>query len=285
MLHLVALVLVALAGVAAIVVLAGVTTIQDPFQLLALLLPVLLLVVAGAIIEIVVLIFYLIGFGNLYKGRNEFGPSHARNLRLSLILLILAFVLALASTVTTFVMIAFAIRVNPFPGGGFTFDAGMYYATQAVGIGFGILIAALVAAHFVLAIRVLAKPAHERLLYIAAALGTATPGVTGALVLLALPRYIAFLTDVTQGVPPIGPEAGLPNIVAASMNVVTILLFFIAFRGAEARLRSGELKPTLPPPQPTSWMPGPVAPYAPYGPYAPQVPMPPQQPPQSPPSA
>ena len=285
MLQAVALVLLALAGAAALAVIGGLQPGQNPFQILVLFLPALLLLVAGAVIEIVVLIFYLVGFGYIYKGRNEFGPSHARNLRIALYLLILAFVLGLASSVTTTVMGAFAIQTDPF-GGTFTFDAGMYYATQAVGIGFGILIAALVAAHFVLAIRVLAKPQHERLLYVAAAIGTATPGVTGALLLLVLPRYLTLLTDTGAGLPPIGPDIGLPIIVASSMNIVTILMFLLAFRGAEARLRSGELKPTLPPPQVTSWMPAPVVQYAPYGPYAPQAPpmAPPTPPPQPPPA-
>jgi len=282
MLHLVALVMLALAGVAGIAVIGGLQPGQNPFQMLALFLPVLLLLVAWAVIEIVVLVFYLVGFGYVYKGRNEFGPAHARNLRIALYLLILAFVLGLASIVTTTVMSSFAIRMDPF-GGTFTFEPGLYYATQAVGIGFGIVIAAFVAAHLVLAIRVLAKPQHERLLYAAAAIGTATPGVAGALLLLVLPRYLALLTDAGAGLP-IGPETGLPGIAAAGVSVVTFLLFLLAFRGAEARLRSGELKPTLPPPQVTSWMPAPVVPYAPYGPYAPQTPVAPPPPPQPPPS-
>jgi len=290
MLHLVALVLLALAGAVAIAVLANVQPGQNPFQLLALLLPIFALMVSGYIIEIVVLIFYLIGFGYLYKGRNEFGPSHARNARLALYLLILAFVLQLAATVTGFVLSSFAFRFEPFgPQPTFTFDANMYYAAQAVGIGFGIVIAALVAAHLVLAIRVLAKPQHERLLYVAAAVGTATPGIWGALLLLVLPRYIASFADAGTGPPPIGPDIGLPILVASGLNIVTFVLFLLAFRGAETRLRSGELKLTLPPPQATSWMPAPVVPYAPYGPYAPQVPVmpttPPQQPPPTPPGA
>ena len=288
MLHLVALVLLALAGAVAIAVLANVQPGQNPFQLLALLLPIFALLVSGYIIEIIVLIFYLIGFGYLYKGRNEFGPSHARNARLALYLLILAFVLQLAATVTATVLASFAVRIDLFQGT-FTFDANMYYASWAVGIGFGIVIAALVAAHLVLAIRVLAKPQHERLLYVAAAVGTATPGVWGALLLLVLPRYIASFADTGTGLPPIGPDIGLPTLVASGLNLVTMLLFLLAFRGAEARLRSGVLKPILPPPQTTSWMPAPVVPYAPYGPYAPQVPVmpttPPQQPPPTPPGA
>src|SRR3989304_900213 len=104
MLQAVALVLLALAGAAALAVIGGLQPGQNPFQILVLFLPALLLLVAGVVIEIVVLIFYLVGFGYIYKGRNEFGPSHARNLRIAPYLLLLAFVLGLASSVTTTVM-------------------------------------------------------------------------------------------------------------------------------------------------------------------------------------
>src|SRR3972149_10760533 len=43
------------------------------------------LLVAGVlviILVILVLVFYFLGFGYLYGGRNEFRPSHPRNLRL-----------------------------------------------------------------------------------------------------------------------------------------------------------------------------------------------------------
>ncbi len=285
-LYLVALVLLALAAVVFVVILANLQPGQDIFQMLALILPALALVIPALIISLVCLIFYLVGFGYMYRGRNEFGPAHARNVRIALYLLILALVLGLASTVVTTALSFFAIRTDPFSQT-ITFDSGMYYAMQATSIGFGIVIAACVAAHFVLTIRALAKPQHERLLYAAAAIGTATPGVTGAVLLLVLPGYIDRLVNSPGG--PflgLGPDSGYPGLASAAMNLVTMLLFLLAFRGAEARLRTGELKPILPPPQMASWMPAPVVPYPPYGPYAPPAPMaPPQQPPPSPPSA
>lgn len=277
MIYLVAIVLSALAGVAAVILLGNFPQTQDPFALLAAALPVIALGAAASIISLVCLIFYLVGFGYLYKGRNEFGPSHARNLRIALYLLILAFALALTSIVTTVAMSFFAVRFNLFTQTT-TVDPGMYYAIQAVSIAFGIVIAASVAAHFVLSGRELAQPRHERLMYVGAAVGTATPGVVGALVLLYLPRWIATITD-TGNVPSFGAEVGVPGMVAAAMNFVTILIFFLVFRGAEARLRSGELKPTLPAPQVQSWMPAPVMPYAPYAPYGPYAPPPPATPP------
>ena len=58
MLHLVALVILALAGLAAFLLLGNVQPGQNPFQLIALALPYYLLLAAWFVIEIVVLIFY-----------------------------------------------------------------------------------------------------------------------------------------------------------------------------------------------------------------------------------
>lgn len=284
MIYFVALLLTAISGVVAIAILGSLPQNPDLFTLLGALLPVLALSAAAGIISFICLIFYLVGFGYLYKGRNEFGPTHARNVKIALYLLILAFALDLTAVITATVMSLYAFRFDPITRTT-VFDPGILYAVQAVSIGFGIVVAACVAAHLVLSIRGLAKPQHERLLYVAAAVGTATPGVAGALALLFLPGYIASIANAGTGGFGfrLGPEVGIPTLVSAGLTFVTILLFLLAFRGAEGMLRTGELKPMLPPVQPPSWMPGPVGPYVPYGPYAPQVPMTPAAPPQSPP--
>lgn len=281
MIYPVALVLTAVAGILAFVLLGGLQGGQNPFQILVIILPIIGLGIAAAVITLVVLIFYLIGFGYMYKGRNELGPAHARNVRIALYLLILAIVLQASSIATTAILFSLAFRVE-FPFGTTTFDAGMLAAAHVASIAFGIAVAACVAAHLVLTIRALAKPEHERFLYAAAAIGTATPGVVGAVLLVFLPRYIDLVTDIGSA-PPLGAEAGLPGVVSAVMSVITVLLFFFAFRGAEGRLRSGELKPIVPPPATAAWMPAPAS-YNPYWQYAPQAPAPQAPPPAPPPT-
>jgi hypothetical protein len=233
--------------------------LQDPATILAALLPVIVGVLVIAVLGLIVLIFYLIGYSALYKGRNEFGPAHARNVKLSFYLLIIAIVAGIVGGVASGIIGFMARRFDPFTGG-FTFDANTYYLSVAANIASGIVIAALMAAHFVLGIRALAGPDDQRLLYIAAAIGTATPGVTGALVLLALPQFLPFLADPANQGFSVGPEWGLPSLVGTGMNFATFLLFFLVYYRVNRRLRSGDLKPTLPPPQPMSWMPMPFAP-------------------------
>ena len=247
----------------------------------AVLLAAILLVVVG----IVVLVFYFIGFGYLYAGRNEFGPTHARNVQISLVLIILAIVMGVVNVAAVAIINGSALR---FTGQGWEIEAGMYYTGAIVGTVLGIVVAALVAAHFVLNVRALAPPKQEIILYAAAALGTATPGIVGSLTLLQLPQYIAFIGSVVAQPfgtflppPPVDPGVGLPMIVGGALGIVTFLLYFWAYRAASARIRTGELKPILLPPAAVPMMPWvPMAPMYPVPPAAP--PQPPAQPPASP---
>jgi len=241
------------------------------------------------VIGLLTLIFYFIGFGFLYAGRNEFGPTHARNLQFSLVLAIVALVMYVVAAIVGFIA---SIGVISFTGGTITINANALYLSAALSIVLGIVVSALVAAHLVLTIRSLVRPERQNVLNVAAALGTATPGIAGALGLIQMGRYLELLqawADQQGGgfffaSPPISPMSGLPEVVSAILAVVTILLFVLLYREIGLRLRVGELKPILPTPPPApNWMPGPVAPMAPmYQPYAPPPPAP-TPPPQSPP--
>jgi hypothetical protein len=238
------------------------------------------------VIGLMTLIFYFIGFGYLYAGRNEFGPTHARNLQFSFVLAIVALVMYVVAAIVSFIA---SLSIFSGTGGTITVDTGALYLSAALRIVMGLVVSAIVAAHLVLAIRSLVRPERQTMLNVAVALGTATPGIAGALTLLQMPAYIslieAWASGVTGGIfttPPIGPESGLPSIMSAVLTVVTILLFIVLYREIALRLRAGELKPILPTPPPApSWMPGPVVPPPPYAPYAPYAP--PAQPPQAPP--
>jgi len=222
--------------------------------------------ILSLILGILVLIFYFIGFGFLYGGRNEFGPTHARNVRIALFLVIGAIALGVASEVAVFIINLQGFRVSF----GFPItvevDPAMFYLGVVVRAILDVTVAALVAAHIVLAVRSLAKPQHEVVLYVAAAVGTATPGIVGALTLLQMPRFIVFLETIAEaaaggGIPSTlgaDPSFGVPMIVGGILGVIAGLLFLWVFVVASARLRTGELRPVLPTPEPV--MPGTLAP-------------------------
>ncbi len=235
-----------------------------------------------AILGIIVLVFYFIGFGYLYGGRNEMGPAHARNLKIALPLLIVAFSLDLAGRIVSYFITSSALSFDFFSGR-ITFNPNALYLGAAVSTTVGIVVAALIAAVLVLSIRAIAKPSHNLLLYAAAGIGTATPGIAGALTLLQLPGLVVAIRDfIDQGpggffsIPSLDPALGVPSVVMGSLGLLTGILYFVIYRGASMRLMTGELKPVLPPAAPmTPWMP-PMMPYG--GPPPPPPAAPPAQP-------
>lgn len=266
----------------------------DITQLLNSLALLLLSTVITAILGILVLVFYFIGFGYMYGGRNEMGPAHARNLRIALPLLIVAFSVDLAGRVVSYLISSSAFSFDFFSGQ-ITFDPNALYLGVAVSTTVGVFVAAMIAAVLVLSIRALAKPSHNLLLYLAAGIGTATPGIAGALALLQLPTLVRAIQDfIDQGPggfffspPNLDPSLGIPSVVMGSLGLLTAILYFVVYRGASFRLVTGELKPVLPPAaQAPSWMP-PMMPYAapPAPPAAPPMPPPaPAEPPAQPPA-
>ena len=214
------------------------------------------------VVILLALSFYLYGFGTLYQGRNEFGPAQARSVRLALYLLIAAIVFGVAGPLAQLLLGVSAVRVNPFdPFGVVQVVPELVYASLVVGAALGITTAALTAALLVLSVRDLARPQHGKFLYLAAGLGTATPGVAGALSLLQLPRLLAAFPVTQPGQGPPDASLGIPTLVGSALGLATILLYLLVYRGAQRRIVAGELRPILPPaPQ---WMPAPAVPWAP----------------------
>ncbi|HYS71573.1 MAG TPA: hypothetical protein VEM95_04040, partial [Thermoplasmata archaeon] len=205
--------------------LASLPANPGPAELVGASLPFLAAAVLLILLGLFVVIVYFIGFGYLYAGRNEFGPAHARNVRLAMYLLVAALVAFLAGLVIS--LIGGSVAIRSLPGGSLQVDSGTYYLLVAVSSIVGVVVAALVAGTLVLSIRALARPKHEVVLYAAAGLGTATPGIAGSLALLGLPRFLAVLqayldarglgSNVTT--PPIDPSVGVPGLVGAALGL------------------------------------------------------------------
>ena len=254
-------------------ILGGLSSGGLPGAVSALLLALLVALIA-VVFGILVLVFYFIGLGYLYGGRNEFGPAHARNVRLSLYLVITAIAVFVAGGVASFI-----ISFSSFTFGSPQINAGAIYLSVAVGAVVGVVVAALVAAALVLSARALARPDHHTLLYAAAGLGTATPGIVGAVTLFLLADYIRAIQSLQGGfgAPSFDPGLGYPSVVGAVLGLITFVLYLLVYRDIGARLRSGTLNPVLPPPMPMgSWMTAPMVPS--YPPPAAPPPVPPAQP-------
>lgn len=272
-LYLLALAVQIVSGLVALSLLSGALTNPGTFV------PVLLAGIVSGILLLITIIFSLVGFHSLHKGRNEYGPGHARDVRRAFYLLIAAIILAVIGGVVQFVVALAGFQFD-FITGTVQFNPDAIYLSTVLGIAFGIVVAALVAALLVLSVRNLARPDHHRWLYVAAALGTATPGISGAITLIQLPRILQRISDPFGGIS-LDATAGLPGIVSGSLGIVTFLVLLIVYRAAKARVDTGELKSIAPPVQPTAWFPGPVAPPWMPPPQAPPAP-PPQQPPPPP---
>ncbi len=246
--------------------------------------------VLEVVLGILVLVFGFMALGYLYGGRNEYGPGHAHNLQVALYLLIGALV---TWAVQLVVGQLFPPISTSFPSG-ITINANAMYISAAATAVTGVVIAALMAAVLVLSVRELARPEDQRVLYVAAALGTATPGITGALTILGIPDYVRALQGMIDAIGsnpttipsiPTGPGGGVPALLGGLLAFITILLFLFVYYNAGLRVRSGEVKAVVPPaPAYGGWMPAPVVPPPAAPVWGPPPSGPPAQPPVQPPA-
>jgi len=228
------------------------------------------------ILEIIVLVFYLIGFGYLYGGRKEFSPNHARHVNVAMGLIIAAIV---TTVLGSFIILALQYQTSYYYYG--HQDPGVYYSIVAAGAVMNTLVAAFTATAIVLPVHGLVDEKHDRHLYIAAGLGTATPGIVSAFSFWQLPRIIDALSD-SYYTSYVSPSTGWPTLMAGILGLVTFLIFLMIYLNVSTRIREGQLKPTRPPVSPVVWIPVQVVPMMPaypmYPPYAPAQPVMPQQP-------
>jgi hypothetical protein len=228
------------------------------------------------ILEILVLVFYLIGFGYLYGGRNEFSQNHARHINLAMGLVIAAIATAVVGSIITLALqlqTSFFYYSHP--------DPGVYYGIVAAGAVVNTLVAAFTAMAIVLPVHGLVEEKYDLHLYVAAGLGTATPGIVSAFSFWQLPRIIDAISDSYYN-SSLNTSTGWPTLVAGALGLLTFVIFLLLYRNVSARIREGKLKPTRPPAPPVVWMPVQYVPMIPvypmYPPYAPAQPVMPQQP-------
>jgi hypothetical protein len=228
------------------------------------------------ILEILVLVFYLVGFGYLYGGRNEFSPNHARHVNVAMGLIIAAIVTTVVGSIITLALqfqTFFSYYGHP--------DSGIYYGIVGAGAVMNTLVAAFVATAIVLPVHGLVDQKYDRHLYIAAGLGTATPGIVSAFAFWQLPGIIDALSNGYSS-SNLSTSTGWPTLMAGILGLVTFLIFLMIYLNVSTRIREGQLKPTRPPVSPVVWIPVQVVPMMPaypmYPPYAPAQPVMPQQP-------
>ena len=226
-----------------------------------------------AVLTLLVLVFYLIGFGHFYGGKNELGAERARRLDISLYLIVASIV---AAVVGSFIILALQLGNLTFPYYWHP-EPGVFYVIAAANAITGTLVGAFVAAAIALPVHGLVDQGKDKQLYLAVALGTATSGVVAAVTILQLPSIVDALVD---GVGSLSLSSGLPTVVSGLLGIMTFTLFFLLYWNVSRRIASGVLKPTAPP-KPLAWVPLQVVPVYPI--YAPVVPMQPMMPPPVPP--
>jgi len=228
-------------------------------------------------LQIVVMVFYLIGFGYLYGGRNEFSPNHVKHINAAMGLIIAAIVTAVVGS-----SILLALQFQNFFSYYNHLDPGTYYGIVGVGAVMNTLVAAFAATAIVLPMQGLVDQKYDRHLYIAAGLGTATPGIVSVFSFWQLPRIIDALNDGYSS-STLTTSTGWPTLIAGALGLVTFIIFLLLYRNVSTRIKQGQLNPMRPlAPPPVVWVPIQMVPMMPvypmYPPYAPSQPVMPQQP-------
>ncbi len=224
------------------------------------------------LLGLITLIIFFLGYGYLYGGREEFGPAHKKNLGIGLGMLVGAIIAAIAGFLVQFFLIIRMIG-NIFSG-----DPNFIYNIMIASTISGTIMAVLVALMLVFGVRAIARPGHQPLLYIAAIIGMITPGVVGGLTYLQIARFIDLFGGGTTTIS-IDSTWGLPTLIGGALGIVTFVLFLFVYHKTLTRIKTGEIRPIMPQPQPIPWTPGyPPQPY-PVVPAQPVYPPPPQQPP------
>ncbi len=214
------------------------------------------------IVELIGLIFGLLGLVAVHRGRNEFGPEHGKMLDRATIVLVVGIVLGIAG--------------NVYVGVGGALVPSTSLATEGASLGIGIAEAVLVGLFLLWAVDALNTPPGKTRGLIALILGSLS-GVIAlavAVIVFAMIPSGASLQDYVVAL--IAPSA-----VGVVLSIISIVLWYMIYRDILRRFASGEIRPApptpmYPPPYP-GYAPPPYVPAAPYYP-PPQAP-PPQQPP------
>lgn len=216
------------------------------------------------ILGLVGLILGIVGLVSLNRGKQEFGMEHTQRVDRAIIMVILGAIIPIVGGIA----VGAGTIVTTTPGVQ-SFSIGSSVASIALGI----LGTVLVGLFLLWSIETLATPNVRRLGLYAIVVGIIAATSGGALT-------IGLLT--TNPLPTTPQDFSLawlvPGILTYSLSIVSLALWYMAYRGVLGRFARGELRAVVPPP----YLPTPGA-YPPgYWPPAQPVP-PPQQPPQEPP--
>jgi MFS family permease len=194
------------------------------------------------IIGLVTFVLYLMGLVEMYKGRNEFGPSHAKRVNHAIVFIVLSIILTVAGVVITVVL---ALNSMAWDGTG-TVDMTQYrkdlMLSQAVGGVFTIVSAVFYNLALVNMIFELSDGKHRGHLWTAfwVGLGISILGVAVNLIIIAVQTNS--LGDLNS--------SSVFTYLTVGLSLVSFLIYLVCYRSALGRLESGELKPILPPPMP-----------------------------------
>jgi len=257
------------------VALSGIGGQTPSNQISSLLMMALLLVVIIGIVGVLVIVFYFVGFGDLYAGRDELGARHSKNVWLSFLFIIGAMVAYVVGAISQ-LFVSFSLFGTDLNSAESMKDF-MTKQIAASSISGGI-VAAFVAAAVSLSILALIAPGRRPLVFTAAIIGTATPGIVGVLGLLQISALVDRLFHGnTGGI--LDSSIGLPTMVGGSLGIITFLIFIFAYNQVYGAIKKGELRPIVKQPQPV-WVPTPyfvpTMPYQPYQPVQPPYSPPPQ---------
>ncbi len=219
------------------------------------------------------MILFLTGMSRLHVGRDEYGPSHARNVEMIVVLLVIAFVVGISGA--TF-------------GGPFGFVFGSNYGIGLVASGaLSVVRGLFVGFAFLYAARALVRPEERHVGFFAAIALGAGPAVGAGVMYVLLPGLSQFSSTFIVGLAGLG--------VQAAIELVGYSLLYRQYTGLHNRLRSGEMPPLYRPPVPLVpyypmyppysvpyYPPYPAQPYPPAPVPAPPPATPPEQPPQRP---
>jgi len=204
------------------------------------------------IVGLVTFVLYLMGLVEMYKGRQEFGPAHAKRVNHAMVFIVLSIILTVAGVVLTVIL---ALNSIAWDGTG-AVDMSQYQAdlllSQAVGGVFTIVSAVFYNLALVNMIFELSDGKHRGYLWTAfwVGLGMSILGVVVNLVVITV--QTDSLGDLNS--------SSVFTYLTVGLSLVSFLIYLICYKSALGRLESGELKPILPPPMPM---------YAPVGYYPP----------------
>ncbi len=218
------------------------------------------------VIELIGLIYGLLGVIAVHRGRMEFGPEHGKNLDRATIALVLGIVLPIVGSSYT------AIAGAGVGGVGGLVPASTI-GVAAISVGLGIGGSVLIGLFLLWTVEALNTPQGKQRGLIALILGV----VAGA---AALSGEVAvfLMMPVTGDLQTWAPYLLVPSIIGAAISIVSIVLWYLVYRAILERFRTGELRPAPPAPMyPTPYPPMYAPPYGP-APYYPPPAQPPQQP-------